>query len=286
MRHPYTWCLAVVLGLAAVILMSAPAGAVAVSACGDFASSNPTDTRFDLTQSITFAGPGTCLNLPGNAVLYLNGFVIVGPGLDSGTAGIVIGDNSFVVGPGIVRGFTTCLFGGDDVAVETVLFNQCASGIHLGEGYKVKEVRIHDCTPSSLAGIGMLLNRGGGGFIESSIVRACDFGVLMRQNNKIWNLVVTRHTFTGLTVPGGNAVSRTVISHPRSTSTIGLQYFCDGGCQDGSNSVSGHLAGNNIQLFGNVVTQSSDVGSNSATNCNGTGIGKRHPATGLFLVGC
>ena len=299
MRDPYKWCLTVVLGLAAVMLMSAPAGAVAVSACGDFASSNPNDTRFDLTQSITYTGSGTCLNLPENAVLYLNGFVLVGPGLDSETTGIVIGNNSFVLGPGVVRGFSTCLFGGNDVAVETVLFNQCGFGIFLGESYKVKEVRIHDCTPSSLFGIGMLL--GQGGFMESSIVRACDYGVITGANNKIWNLVVTRHTFRGLwLLAAGNAVSRTVISHPRSTSTIGLDYTNCGtntgttanntGCQDGSNSVSGHVAGNNVILPGGtttsaVVTQSSDLTSNSATNCNGSGVGRRDGPTGHFVQG-
>src|SRR5262249_62387503 len=97
-----------------------------------------------------------------------------------------------------------------------------------------KEVRVHDCLPSSLNGIGILLSRGAevtgqGGFIESSIVRNCDNGVLAGQNNKIWNLVVTNHEFTGLQVATGSAVSRTVISHPRSTGTLGLQYICSAG---------------------------------------------------------
>ena len=288
---PYKWCLAVVLGLAAVIVMSAPAGAGPVAACGDFTGSG--DTRFDLTQSITTTGVGTCLSFPSNSVVFLNGFLVVGPGLDSGATGIRVGNNSFVWGPGIVRGFSVCLVGNDDVAVETVLFNQCGVGVALRNGYKIKEVRVHDCTPSSLQGIGILLNQGG--FIESTIIRACDFGVITGQNNKIWNLVVTRHTFTGLIVGAGNAVSRTVISHPRSTSTVGLDYRgCGGanaGCEDASNSVSGHNAapapGLNILIAGAaVVTQSSDIGSNSATNCNGSGIGQRTPATGLFTPGC
>jgi hypothetical protein len=298
--------LAVVLGLAAVIVLSAPAGAGNVTDCGDFTSSP--DARFDIVNTITFTGPGTCLRFPSNSMVFLNGFVLVGPGLDSGTVGMRVGSNSFVWGPGVVRGFSDCLIAGDFVAVETVLFNQCGNGIRIGNGYKIREVRIHDCTPSalSLVGAGIATGQTGlgqGGIIESTIVRACDFGVLTGTNNKIWNLVVTRHTFFGLALNGpGNAVSRTVISHPRSTSTVGLDYSnCggppNGGCEDASNSVSGHNAsttpaagcagGLNVCLgTASVVTQSSDIAANSATNCNGTGVGKRDPATGRFLIGC
>jgi hypothetical protein len=295
MLHPYKWCLAVVLGLAAVAMMSAPVSAGNVTDCGDFRGSP--DTRFDLVNSISTTGGGACLLFADNVAVFLNGFVVVGPGLDSGATGMVVGNNSFVWGPGIVRGFSTCLAGGNDVAVETILFNQCGTGVFIRNGYKIKEVRVHDCTPSALNGVGIFL--GQGGFIESSIVRACDVGVFTGQNNKIWNLVVTRHTFAGLVVGAGNAVSRTVISHPRSTSTIGLDYTNCGttnqGCEDASNSVSGHNAtpfgacagGLNVCLGGAfVVTQSSDIASNSATNCNGTGVGKRDPTTGHFLVGC
>src|SRR5262249_38351398 len=146
--------------------------------------------------------------------------------------------------------------------IEGILTNWCALGILAGDSYKIKEVRVHDCVPSSGPGLGILLQQGG--IIESSIVRNCDTGVITYQNNKIWNLVVTGHEFFGLSVrapvcvpcpPGGgsltpgtgSAVSRTVISHPRSTATEGLVYDClDGGCQDGSNSVDGHQAGFNI----------------------------------------
>ena len=289
----YRWYLAVVLGLAAVIAVSAPAVAVDVTGCADLRTSNPDGGRFDLKNSIVAPEATTCLIFPQNSVFYLNGFVLVGPGLDSGATGISIDSNSFVLGPGVVRGFSTCIHGNEDVAVETVLLNQCARGIILGESYKIKEVRIHDCTPSDLFGIGMFLFRGG--FIESSIVRACDYGVITGQNNKIWNLVVTRHTFFGLIVGAGNAVSRTVISHPRSTSTVGLDYTGCGtgantGCQDGSNSVSGHVVGNNVTLPGaaatsSVVTQSTDIATNSATNCNGSGVGRRDPPTGHFVQG-
>ena len=106
--------------------------------------------------------------------------------------------------------------------------------------------------------------------------------------------MVTRALLTGLIVQGGNAVSRTVISHPRSTSTIGLDYTGCGaaspggvGCQDGSNSVSGHTAGLNVVLgAAAVVTQSTDVATNTATNCNGTSVNLRTPGTGLFVTGC
>ncbi len=292
----YKWGLTVVLGLMAVIVMSAPAGAGAVSVTGCAKYTAADGTRFDLTSNVTTLlvdprgdGSNTCLTFPANSVVNLNGFLIVGPGQESGALGVELGGDSFFWGPGIVRGFSTCLFAGNHTAVENVLFNQCAGGIVAGDGYKIKEVRIHDCTPSSFSGFGMILSHGG--FIESSIVRSCDFGVITGQNNKIWNLVVTRALFTGLSVLGGNAVSRTVISHPHSTSTIGLDYAgCAGaavGCQDGSNSVSGHTPGLNVVLgTAQVVTQSTDVAANTATNCNGTSVGLRVPGTGLFVGGC
>jgi hypothetical protein len=274
----------VALGLAAVLAVCAPAVAKDVTACGSFSEAD--GSRYDIKANIITAGGGTCLEFPQNSVVYLNGFVIVGPGLETGALGIDVGSNSFVWGPGVIRGFRECIRAGDHVAVEEILMNQCAIGLRIGESYKIKEVRVHDCTPSSFDGVGIFAFQGG--FMESNIVRACDFGVVTFQNNKIWNLVVTRALFTGLQVLAGNAVSRTVISHPRSTSTIGLQYFCGGpfdGCQDGSNSVSGHGPGLNIQTLGPVVTQSTDIATNTATNCNGTSVGLRNPATGL-LTGC
>jgi hypothetical protein len=275
------------LGLLAVIGVSAPAAAGDVTACGNFSTS--TDTRFDLKNNITFAGGGTCLTFPANAVVYLHGFIVSGPGYDATppARGIFLDNNSFLWGPGIVKQFALCVDGENDVAVETVLLNQCGVGLELGESYKVKEVRIHDCTPSSFTGIAMLLDHGG--FIESSIVRACDFGVITGQNNKIWNLVITRHSFTGLIVGAGNAVSRTVISHPRSSATIGLDYRgCGGagaGCQDGSNSVSGHAAGANILTPpALVVTQPTETVGLGATNCGGSPIPRT--ATGLIAASC
>jgi hypothetical protein len=285
------------LGLLAVIGVSAPAAAGDVTACGNFTTS--TDTRFDLRNNITFAGGGTCLTFPANAAVYLHGFIVSGPGYDFAPAatGIALGNNSFLWGPGIVKQFAACVAGGDDVAVETVLLNQCGFGLELGDSYKVKEVRIHDCTPSSFTGVAMVL--GQGGFIESSIVRACDFGVITFENNKIWNLVITRHAFTGLQVASGNAVSRTVISHPRSSATVGLDYrrcvsspsatIVGLGCQDGSNSVSGHAAGANILVTVTsggslVVTQPTETVGLGATNCGGAPI-PRTP-TGLIAGSC
>jgi hypothetical protein len=284
MRDPYKLCLAVVLGLVAIIAMSAPAAAKDVTACGSFSEAD--GSRYDIKANIVTAGSGTCLEFPQNSSVFLNGFVIVGPGLETNTIGIIVGSNSFIWGPGVVRGFGICVAAGDHVAAEEILMNQCRFGLFIGESYKVKEIRVHDCTPSAFDGVGIFAFQGG--FMESNIVRACDYGVITRENNKIWNLVVTRALFTGLQVDAGNAVSRTVISHPRSTSTIGLQYFCGGpfdGCQDGSNSVSGHGPGLNIQTLGPVVTQSTDIATNTATNCNGTSVGLRNPATGL-LTGC
>ena len=247
MRDPYKWGLAVVLGsvlgLLAVIGVSAPASAFDITSCTSVASAPAGTTRFDFRANLSTCPDGS-FNFPSNSVVFMNGAVIVGPGADhlSLPTGISLGSNSFLLGPGVVRGWTACVVGGNDVAVEGVHLNQCATGVQLGESYKVKEVMIHDCTPSSFIGTGMFLTHGG--FIESSIVRACDFGVVTGQNNKIWNLVVTRALVTGLQVEGGNAVSRTVISHPRSILTIGLDYTDCGaagpggvGCQDGSNSV-------------------------------------------------
>jgi hypothetical protein len=296
MRNLYNAGRAVVLGsllvLGLVIGVSAPAWAVDVSACGDFSAS--TATRFDLVNNITFSlSTGECLQFPANAVVYMNGFTIVGPGINTGTTGILLLSDSFLLGPGILRGFGFCVDAGNDVAVEGILANWCATGIRAGDSYKIKEVRVHDCLPSSLAGTGIRL--GQGGFIESSIVRNCDNGVVTLENNKIWNLVVTGHIFVGLRVATGNAVSRTVISHPGSSQTIGLQYNCGliptgGGCQDGSNSVSGHAVGNNIQVGGvlatsPVVTQPQEIPIQGATNCNGLPV-LRIPATGRILGNC
>jgi hypothetical protein len=287
MRNLYNAGRAVVLGsllvLGLVVGVSAPAWAGDVLACGNLSAS--TDTRFDLVNNITFSGTGNCLTFPPNAVVYMNGFVVVGPGINTGTSGIVLLDDSFLWGPGILRGFGTCVAAGNHVAVEGILTNWCGTGIRAGDSYKIKEVRVHDCLPSSLAGIGIDLRSGQGGFIESSIVRNCDNGVLTGQNNKIWNLVVTGHLFIGLQVLTGNAVSRTVISLPGSSQTIGLQYLClAGGCQDGSNSVDGHLVGNNIQV-GVVVTQPQEVLTQGATNCSGVPVG-RVIATGRISASC
>src|SRR5262249_33553601 len=206
---------AVVLGsllvLGLLVGVSAPAWAVdvAVSACGDFSVSNPTDTQVTLTTNITTsASTGDCLKFPPNAVVNMNGLAGLGLSIDATTRGIVLGDNSFLWGPGIVRGFGRCVEAGDHVAVEGILTNWCGTGIIARDSYKIKEVRVHDCVPSSLEGVGIGLGRGG--FIESSIVRNCDNGVITGENNKIWNLVVTNHEFSGLQVASGNAVSRTV----------------------------------------------------------------------------
>ena len=279
--------LAGLLGLAALVGLSAPAMAGDVTDCGNFSTS--TDTRFDLKNNISFAGTtGTCLIFPGNAVVYLNGFIVRGTGLDQNTAGIVAGDNAFIWGPGIVKEFGTCIVGGNATAVEGLLTNSCSTGIILRSGYKVKEVRVHDCTPSNFSGIGILLSQGG--FVESSIVRACDFGVITGRNNKIWNLIVTRHLFTGLIVGAGNAVSRTVISHPRSTASVGLDYSrCGGagaGCEDASNSVSGHTTPLNIVIGGaRVVTQPHEQATTGATNCDGAPIGRTILAPAGLIAG-
>src|SRR5262245_38212412 len=282
---------AVVLGsllvLGLVVGVSAPVWAVDVSACGDFSVSNPTDTRFDLVNNISYAlSTGTCLTFPPNAVVYMNGFAVIGTNIDNDTDGIDLANNSFLWGPGIIRGFGTCVDARDHVAIEGILANWCTFGIFAGgASYKIKEVRVHDCLPSSRDGIGIFLVRGG--FIESSIVRNCDNGVFTGENNKIWNLVVTNQEFVGLRVFGGTAVSRTVISHPRSSGTIGLNYACDedAGCQDGSNSVDGHAAGNNIQVFGVVVTQPQEDPTHGTTNCAGVPV-PRNPVFGTIAGDC
>ena len=268
-----------VIGALVLLALAAPAAALNVSSCVDL--TNPTnnpdgETNFIVTTNIHASGRGeTCLTLPRGSVLRLGGHLITGFGLDdAGSTGILASQgDAFIWGPGIVKGFETCIWAGDHVAVEDLITNQCATGIRAGHSYKIKEVRVHDCTPSKAPGIGVDLEYSEGGFIESSIVRACDIGVLTGKNNKIWNLVVSSHENVGLEVGGGTAVSRTVISSPASTSTIGLDYSecCqeaagrtapDGvtgvteyeGCQDGSNSVQDHSNGLNIVLpYINIV---------------------------------
>src|SRR5215510_11982150 len=168
MCHQYHVGWAVVLGsllvLGLLVGVSAPAWAVdvAVSACGNFSVSNPTDTRFTLTTNITTsASTGACLTFPANAVVNMSGFAVIGLSIDADTTGIELGDNSFLWGPGIVRGFGTCVDAGDHVAVEGILTNWCGFGIVAGESYKIKEVRVHDCVPSSLNGTGIKLGQGG-----------------------------------------------------------------------------------------------------------------------------
>jgi len=284
MRNLYNTGRAVLLGsllvLGLMVGVSAPAWAVNVGGCGVFIAG----TRFDLTQNIITAAPaGACLTFPSNAVVYMNGFAVVGLNIDNPTSGIVLGSDSFLWGPGIVREFGTCVSAGDHVAVEGIVTNRCATGIIAKNSYKIKEVRVHDCVSSNGPNIGISL--GQGGFIESSIVRFCESGVVTGQNNKIWNLVVTKHEFTGLEVDGGNAVSRTVISQPRSSGTIGLDYTACSlalGCQDGSNSIDGHAPGNNIQA-GIVVTQPQETPTQGATNCSGLPV-TRFPLNGRMFT--
>lgn len=277
-----------------------------VTACGDFSAS--TDTRFDITANIsTSITTGSCLKFPNGSVVYLNGSVITGFNQGDPTVGIEMGNDGFVWGPGVIRRFGTGIKAGHDVAIENVMIGPVHIGIQDGDSYKIKEVRIRNCVTSGGNDIGMLL--GQGGFVESSIVRDCATGVITEKNNKIWNLVVSKHLITGLQIGlkdagsgvagaggagaggtivagsgAGNAVSRTVISSPKSTSTVGLDYRgCGnpstpaqgGGCQDGSNSVQDHcatgVAGCPTSALNILITSSSTnaVITDGATNCGG-----------------
>ncbi len=298
MRHEWSggraaWVGGLVGLLVLTLPMLAAAAPVSVTRCDNFGSS--TSSSFSIDNNITLPSSdaqGTCLTFPRNAVVWLNGHVIQGRGqenLDSVGIDVTDGD-AFVWGPGIVKAFGTCIDAGDHVAVEGLLLNQCARGILGGDSYKIKEVRIHDCTPSG-DGIGIDLEFSEGGFIESSIVSACDDGVWTGKNNKIWNLVVTNHLNTGLQVGGGTAVSRTVISTPASFSTFGLDYRrCDQfeatdhfqeGCQDGSNSIQDHTPGFNI-----LTNNGNDhVVTDGHTNCAGDVV-PFNPATGLINDDC
>ncbi|MDE2058824.1 MAG: hypothetical protein KGL31_04915 [candidate division NC10 bacterium] len=305
--------LAGLLGLSALAGFSTPAVAGNVSDCGDFSAS--ADTRFDIVANIhTSIHSGTCLTFPRGSVIFLNGYIIAGFDQNEPTIGISVPSDAFIWGPGAVRRFGVAISGGSDVAVEGVLVGPAHIGIRLGDSYKVKEVRVRNCVTSGGDDIGIRL--GQGGFIESSIVRDCATGVLTETNNKIWNLVVSKHLITGLqlgltsasgfgstaggagangSITGGsgagNAVSRTVISSPKSTNTVGLDYrgcgntgspSTGGGCQDGSNSVQDHctsagLGGNcstsgsyaNNILVGGVSTATVNVVTDTATNCGG-----------------
>jgi hypothetical protein len=256
----------------------------------------PGASSFNLTQNITTSGTGTCLVFPVNFAFHLNGHIIDGPGafnLSSVGINATAGDG-FIWGPGIVKEFGVCIDAGPHVAVEDLLANQCGTGIRAGNSYKIKEVRVHDCVTSVGPNIGIDLRNSAGGFIESSIVRSCDIGVWTGKNNKIWNLVVSRHLDWGLRVGGGTAVSRTVISSPFSDTTRGIDYngCCQftleaptvrEGCQDGSNSVQDHQALRNID-----VTQDGTVCpvvSDGHTNCGGSGV-PWNPATGLITDTC
>ena len=297
--------LAGLIGVAALAGWSAPASAVDVSDCHDYSSS--TASRFDITGNIVNITSGvTCLTFPRDAIVYMNGWTVTGPGVSNDTStGLAFRGDGFVWGPGILKSFGTCVGGvkdlsappqmipPDEIAVENVIFNQCGRGIRLGRGYKVREVRIHDCHPSNKPGYGMIL--GQGGFVESSIIHTCEVGVLTLQNNKIWELVVTGHSFIGLSVGthsvktpqfvnlvgDGTAVSRSVISHPSSSGTIGIYYNCAAGigCQDGSNSVDGHVFPNNIKVLTatSVITQGTDSPIHSATQCGGVPATKTGP---------
>lgn len=280
------------LGLLALVSFSAPAMAGNVTACGDF--SGVADTRFDIVNNIPvpagFTSSDTCLIFHERSVIFLNGHTITGLSKEyPNTIGIHIANksgttyttagNAFIWGPGTIRHFGQAIVAGDDVAVENVLVQHTHVGINLGDSYKVKEVRVRNCTTSQPDDTGITLGKGG--FIESSMVRDCEWGVKTGQNNKIWNLVVSKHLYGGLVVGAGNAVSRTVISSPRSNSTYGIDYrLCtnNGGCQDGSNSVQDHcvaaLGGScganplNILVTLNA-SSTSDVITDGATNCGG-----------------
>ncbi len=282
MRHEWrSGKAALVVGLLGLLALAGPSAAVAapgdVSTCGDFTRSGL--TSFNIINNIAFSRTGTCLNFPPNSTVHLNGHVVSGLGLETGSAGIQHLGNGFILGPGIVKAFSICIFALDHVAVEDVVLNQCATGIAARDSFKIKEVRIHDCRSSNGPNIGIFLGKGG--FIESSIVRSCDTGVITGNNNKIWNLVISNHNDTGLSVRDGTAVSRTVISSPRSLSTEGLDYICSGtfGCQDGSNSVQDHEPGLNIRLFGSSVI------TDHHTNCAGTQV-PFIPATGRIATDC
>jgi hypothetical protein len=274
------------LGLLLVIGWAGPAAAVNVATCADFSLSGA--TRFDITQNIVFGGLiGTCLQFPSNSTVYLNGHVITGVGLEHPTTGIFHPGNGFILGPGIVKAFGTCIDAGAHMAIEDLLTNQCSTGIRAGDSYKIKEVRVHDCRSSTGPDIGIDLEFSAGGFLVSSIVRACDFGVITGKNNKLWNLVISLHNDWGLIVGGGTAVSRSVISSPRSTSTIGLDYgeCCQfpsarldnvrEGCQDGSNSVQDHVSDPALNiLVGQCIDDpdngfTSPVVTDGRTNCGG-----------------
>jgi hypothetical protein len=269
---------AVVGALLGLLALAAPVAALDVTGCANFSAS--TETRFDIQNDIAFAPTsGTCLTFPRNSTVRLNGHVIAGPTPELGTTGIdlPLGDGS-ILGPGVVRDFGTCIKGGDHVAVEDLITKNCATGIKAGDSYKIKAVRVHHCETSTGPNIGLDLTGSAGGFIESSIVRECDFGVITGKNNTIWNLVISRHNVKGLQVGPGTSVSRTVISRPRSYFTIGLDYrdccvwFV--GCQDGSNSVQDHLSGFNIAtcpslVGGTFFLHPGGVVTDTRTNCGG-----------------
>jgi hypothetical protein len=304
MRHAFSSGKAAVvgglLGLLLVIGWAGPAAAVNVATCADFSLSGA--TRFDITQNIVFGGLiGTCLQFPSNSTVYLNGHVITGVGLEHPTTGIFHPGNGFILGPGIVKAFGTCIDAGAHMAIEDLLTNQCSTGIRAGDSYKIKEVRVHDCVSSFGPDIGIDLFDSAGGFLVSSIVRACNHGVITGKNNKIWNLVVSRHNDVGLEVGGGTAVSRSVISSPRSESTIGLDYTgcCqdgaagrDEGCQDGSNSVQDHFPGSDSQRPLNILVElpppSSElckIVTDTRTNCGGDRV-PFDSTTGLITDDC
>jgi hypothetical protein len=97
--------------------------------------------------------------------------------------------------------------------------------------------------------------------------------------------VISLHNDVGLEVGGGTAVSRSVISTPRSTSTIGLDYgeCCQfarfegahEGCQDGSNSVQDHVSDPALNILVGQCIDDPDNGFTSPvvtdgwTNCGG-----------------
>src|SRR5262245_31216588 len=133
MRNPYHAGRAVVLRslvvLGLVVGVSAPAWAadVSVTTCGDFSVSNPNDSRFTLVNNFTTtASTCACLTFPPNAVVYMNGFAVIGLNIDNDTAGIILGNNRFLWGPEIVRGFGACVAADDHVAIEGIVTNWCA----------------------------------------------------------------------------------------------------------------------------------------------------------------